>query len=94
MHYPMNPINPQEYRYPDIRGQKRTRREPAREEDIEAVDKGQECEGEHGDPCADGLQEGVVGDRGWGEVLDDGGASEADVDDAAADPGDEAGGVG
>jgi len=78
----------------NIRSEERRSGETAGEEDVESVDQGEDYESHHGDPGSHWLQEGVVWYQLPVERLYLVGFAEAQVDDAAADPGDEAGGVG
>lgn len=90
----MDSINAQENRDSDIRSQETACGEASREEDVETIDESQDREGNHGDPGADWLDDGVVWDVFFGKTLCDRGFAESNVDDAAADPGDESGCVG
>ena len=60
-------------------------------EDGEAVDEEKKGEHDEGDVGTVGLEAGV---EWWRDALSEAGFAESKVDDAAADPGDEAGGVG
>lgn len=89
---PMHKVNHQEQWNPNIRRHKTTDTPVLRPEDSEAVDECQEGEKSNGEVGTVGLEEGVVGEAGGGgDVLREAGFVEAEVDDAAADPGDEAG---
>lgn len=90
----MDEVDTQEERNTDISRQEAGRGEAAWEEDIEAIDQGEEGEGNNCNPRADGLEERMVRDVTLGKALDVGCFAESEVDNAAADPGDEAGGVG
>lgn len=66
-----------------------------RPENIKAVDEAEEGEADDCEPAAPGLHDGgVVGQVLIGDALGFAGFVEAEVDDAAADPADEARGVG
>lgn len=78
----------------DVRGEEVARAPVLREEDGEAVDEQEKGEEDERDAGAPRLQLGGVGDVDAGEVLCEVGLAEAQVGDGAADPGDEARGVG
>lgn len=85
-------INPQENRNAHIRRQE-TRHSPIlRPKDIETVDEGEDYESDESEPGAPGLEIFVsVREVGSGDFLGGDGEAEAEVDYAAADPGDEGG---
>lgn len=86
----MNAINAQENRNTDIRSQEAACGKATREEDVEAVDKSEDRKGDHGDPGPDRLDDRVVWNVFFGKALSDSSFAESNVDDAAANPGDEA----
>jgi hypothetical protein len=90
-HNPMNDIHHNKDGNPNIRRQKPTCTPVLREEDREAVRQAEEREHDDRDVGAIGLDPGMVGRF---DSLGGAGFAESEVDDATADPGDHAPGVG
>lgn len=90
----MSEVDAQEDWDTNISSQETTGIESSREEDVETIDQGKDCEGDHGNPSPDWLHHRVVGDQLLRETLHLVCLAETNVDNTTADPGDEARGVG
>lgn len=89
----MPQVDDQEDGDADVRGEEARRGEAAGEEDVEAVEQAEQAEGDKGHVRAVWLQDAHVGQVGAREALGGAGGAEAEEDDAAQHPADEARGV-